>query len=363
MGNITVELGGRSYPIIIRDGMLPSIGPRMHRLGLRGRAAVVTNALVGGLYGKTVMGSLKDAGFDAVRITLPDGEEYKNVEAVGMVYDGLVAHRMERTSPVVALGGGVIGDIAGFAAATYLRGTPYIQVPTTLLAQVDSSVGGKTGVNHPMGKNLIGAFHQPRAVFTDPAVLKTLDERQLRAGAAEVIKYGVILDEALFAFMEANAGRIFASVSPLSMAIERSCRIKAGVVSVDEREGGLRAILNFGHTFGHAIENIAGYGALVHGEAVAIGMCMAAELSVSLGLCAPDAARRIRSLAAALGLPVHPPDIAPGAFMAALRMDKKVSSGVIRFILPTSIGKVVIREVDERDIKLAIRKSLRDSAR
>lgn len=347
---VKVELGDRSYSIIIKDGALGDCGHRLKKLGLKGRAALVTNPLVNRLYGRRVKASLKEAGFDTIVIILPDGEEYKTLDTAALVYDGLVDHSIERTSPVVALGGGVIGDIAGFAAATYLRGVPLIQVPTTLLAQVDSSVGGKTGVNHFKGKNLIGAFYQPEAVFIDPMVLKTLDSRQLRAGMAEVIKYGVIVDERLFAFLEANAGKMSACGRPLAKAIERSCRIKAGVVSADEHEGGLRAILNFGHTFGHAIEVVSGYGRYLHGEAVAIGMCMAAELSVELGLCDGLVAARISALVAAYGLPVHAPDIPVDSILRSLRLDKKVASGAIRFILPTGIGGVVIQKVDEKDI-------------
>jgi len=347
---VNVELGDRSYPIIIKDGTLGAIGAHLKKLGLKGRVALVTNGRVGALYGRPVTASLMKAGLDAFVITLPDGEAYKTLASAERIYDGLVRHRMERSSPVVALGGGVIGDIAGFVAATFLRGLPYIQVPTTLLAQVDSSVGGKTGVNHAKGKNLIGAFHQPMAVFIDPLVLKTLDPRQLRAGLAEVIKYGAIVDESLFAFLETNAGRLTPGARPLTKAIERSCRIKAAVVSADEREAGLRAILNFGHTFGHAIEASAGYGRYLHGEAVAIGMCMAAGLSVELGVCAEPAAARITALVAACGLPTRAHDIPAGLVMRALRLDKKVASGAIRFILPTGIGGVVMRKVEERDI-------------
>ena len=347
---VKVELGDRSYIITIKDGALCGCGQRLKKLGFKGRVALVTNPLVNRLYGKAVKTSLKEAGFDTTVIILPDGEEYKTLDTTAIIYDGLIAHRMERSSPVLALGGGVIGDIAGFAAATYLRGVPFIQIPTTLLAQVDSSVGGKTGVNHTKGKNLIGAFYQPEAVFIDPVVLKTLDKRQFCAGMAEVIKYGVIVDESLFAFLETNAGRMSAGGRPLAKAIERSCRIKAGVVSVDEHEAGLRAILNFGHTFGHAIEVVSGYGRYLHGEAVAIGMCMAAGLSVELGLCDAATSRRISGLVAAYGLPVLAPDIPADAVFRSLRLDKKVASGEIRFVLPTAIGSVVIQKVAEKDI-------------
>ncbi|MBI5886467.1 MAG: 3-dehydroquinate synthase [Deltaproteobacteria bacterium] len=357
---VNVDLGDRSYPIIIKDGALGTIGAHLKKLGLKGRAALVTNRRVGALYAQTVIASLSEAGLDPFVITLPDGEGYKTLECAQRIYDGLIRHRMERTSPVVALGGGVIGDMAGFAAATFLRGVPYIQAPTTLLAQVDSSVGGKTGVNHPRGKNLIGAFHQPKAVFIDPLVLKTLAPRQLRAGLAEVIKYGVIVDEGFFAYLEANVERLLTPGSgPLAKAIERSCRIKAGVVSADEREGGLRAILNFGHTFGHAIETGAGYGRYLHGEAVAVGMCMVAGFSAELGLCPEPDAARIIALVEACGLPARARDIPVGVVMRSLRLDKKVASGAIRFILSTGIGGVVMRKVDERDISRFYRRFMR----
>ncbi|MEK7773341.1 MAG: 3-dehydroquinate synthase, partial [Deltaproteobacteria bacterium] len=279
MHTIRVELGQRSYPIHIERGLLSSIGTRLNDLGFKGRAAVVTNPRVGGLYAKAVCGALEAAGVVPAVITVPDGEEYKTLKEASKVYDGLIERMMERSSPVIALGGGVIGDLAGFVAATYLRGVPFIQIPTTLLAQVDSSVGGKTAVNHPKGKNLIGAFYQPRAVFIDPDALKTLDAREMRAGLAEVIKYGVIWDEGFFSFLEKNAEKLLTPGDELITAIEMSCRIKAEVVGLDETESGLRSILNFGHTFAHAIEALSGYGTFKHGEAVAIGMHMAARFS------------------------------------------------------------------------------------
>lgn len=350
MRTVRVELGERSYDISIERGILKEAGPMMKALGLKGSAAIVTNPTVAALYGDTVVRSLEAAGFKPSVITVPDGEEYKSLEEAGRVFDSLIEGRFERTSPIVALGGGVIGDLAGFVAATYLRGVPFIQVPTTLLSQVDSSVGGKTAVNHPRGKNLIGAFYQPRAVFIDPDVLKTLDAREVRAGLAEVIKYGVIWDSSFFSFLEENAGRLLEPGEEIIKAIEKSCAIKAEVVGKDEREEGLRAILNFGHTFGHAIEALSGYGTFRHGEAVAIGMAMAAALSAKLGGCA-ECAPRITALLKRLGMPSDPPSISALPFLEAMKLDKKVSSGRIRFVLASKMGEVFLREVGEDVLK------------
>jgi 3-dehydroquinate synthase len=350
MRTVRVELGERSYDISIERGILKDVGPMTAALGLKGRAALVTNPTVNALYGDIVVKSLEAAGFKTVVITVPDGEEYKSLEEAGKVFDALIEGRFERSSPIVALGGGVIGDMAGFVAATYLRGVPFVQVPTTLLSQVDSSVGGKTAVNHPKGKNLIGAFYQPRAVFIDPDVLKTLDERELRAGLAEVIKYGVIWDKEFFGFLEQNAGKLLEPGEEIIKAIEKSCAIKAEVVGKDEREEGLRAILNFGHTFGHAIEALSGYGTFRHGEAVAIGMAMAAALSAKLGGCV-ECAPRITALLKKLGMPFAPPAIGAESFIDAMRLDKKVSSGRIRFILASEMGKVFLKEVGEEVLR------------
>ncbi|MDP2689124.1 MAG: 3-dehydroquinate synthase [Deltaproteobacteria bacterium] len=351
MRTINVELGSRTYPIVMENGLLDGIGARVAGLGFTGKAAVVTNPAVYELYGDRVVKNLVSAGLAPVVIKVPDGEEYKNLNEASAVYDALIGHRMERNSPIIALGGGVIGDMAGFVAATYLRGVPYIQVPTTLLAQVDSSVGGKTAVNHPKGKNLIGAFYQPKAVFIDPWTLHTLEPRELKAGLAEVVKYGVIWDEGFFSFLEANAEGLLKPGSPeLSRAIERSCEIKAEVVGRDETEQDLRAILNFGHTFGHAIEALTGYGAFKHGEAVAMGMALAAELSSILGLCGARDGDRIKGLLRSLGLPSEQPGLSGEAFISSMRLDKKVSASRLRFVLVSTIGKVVIKEVEEADI-------------
>lgn len=351
MRTIQVDLGERSYPIIIKNGIISEVGSNLKEMGFSGRAAVVTNPLVERLYAKAVVGSLDAAGFDTAVITVPDGEEFKTLKEVSVIYDRLVNHRMERLSPVVALGGGVIGDMAGFAAATYQRGVPLVQVPTTLLSQVDSSVGGKTAVNHPAGKNLIGAFYQPKAVFIDPDTLKTLDERELRGGLAEVVKYGVIWDTEFFEFLEANAKALFKCGFELIRAIEASCKAKAAVVAKDETEKGLRAILNFGHTFGHAVEKAAGYGAFRHGEAVAIGMALAARLSVKLGLCEKGLDKRICALLESLGLPVSLPDLPADALITAMKHDKKVAGGAMRFVLVKGLGKVFLQDVKEEEIR------------
>lgn len=351
MSTITVELKERSYPIVIEDGLVSSVGEMMRGAGFSGRVAVVTNDRVSGLYGERLGAGLEEAGFSPVVITIGDGEEYKNLDTVSTIYDRLIENHFERQSPIVALGGGVVGDIAGFAAATYLRGVPFIQVPTTLLAQVDSSVGGKTGVNHPSGKNLIGAFYQPRAVYIDPQVLATLEEREMRAGLAEVVKYGVIWDSGFFEYLEEKAERLLEPSAELARAIERSCEIKAEVVGQDELESGLRSILNFGHTFGHAIETQSGYGTFKHGEAVSVGMIMAADFSFMLGLCAGEVKTRLRSLLSALGLPVNPPALSANLLMGSMKLDKKVSGAKLRFVLAEGIGGVVLKEVSEEELK------------
>jgi len=351
MRTINVELGQRSYPIMIKNGLLSEVGARLSDLDFKGKVAVVTNQLVGDLYAGDLLKTLKDAGFSPCLITLPDGEEYKTLEVASTVYDALIENRMERNSPIVALGGGVIGDLTGFVAATYLRGVPYIQVPTTLLSQVDSSVGGKTAVNHPKGKNLIGAFYQPRAVFIDPEVLKTLEEREVRAGLAEVIKYGIIWDANFFAFLEENAARLVSPGAELTKAIERSCEIKAEVVGADETEQGVRAVLNLGHTFAHAIESLSGYGTYKHGEAVGIGMVLAARFSATLGLCDDAVVQRVRALVSAVGLGTEPPKFTPDAWVESMKLDKKVSSEAMRFVLIKNIGTVTVDQVGEKELR------------
>jgi 3-dehydroquinate synthase len=348
----------RSYLIVVERGILDSVGERVKEACPQAqRCVVITNPTVGALYLERLVDSLKASGITAVTIEVPDGEKYKNLTEISSVYDRLLTKRLERSSPVVALGGGVIGDMAGFVAATYLRGVPFIQIPTTLLAQVDSSVGGKTGVNHALGKNLIGAFYQPRGVFIDPQLLSTLEGRELKAGLAEVVKYGVIRDEPFLSFLEANVDALLALDSDaVAYVIERSCNIKAEVVANDELEAGLRAILNFGHTFGHAIEAITNYKEFRHGEGVAIGMVMAADLAAALGMADETLARRIEKLLIAFGLPVRMPEtISMDVLISALSLDKKVKDGAIRFILPEQAGKVVLKEVSEVELRANIK--------
>jgi len=343
MQRVHVALGARSYSILIGPDLLGNLGKHARKLKLGQRCAIITDVNVGAKYAPVATRSLEAAGFQPVTITLPAGEKTKSVKSLAQCYDGLAAHRLERKSFVVALGGGVIGDLAGFAAASYLRGIPFIQVPTTLLAQVDSSVGGKTGINLPAGKNLAGAFYQPRLVICDLTTLETLPERELRAGLAEVIKYGIIYDAAFFRRLEKEIDTALArNPAVLAKIIARCCQIKADVVSQDETETGLRAILNFGHTIGHAIENSAGYGKYLHGEAISIGQVFAARLSQRLHGMADKDSRRIEALLARAGLPTHATFTAAQKqrLFAAMKLDKKVSAGEIKFVLARKIGEV-----------------------
>lgn len=342
MQTLTVELGERSYPIHVGNRLLHEASLILPHLALP-RVAVVTNTTVGPLWLDTLRDTLTAAGVEVLPIVLPDGEQYKNMETLGRIYDALLGARMERKSTLIALGGGVIGDLTGFAAATYLRGVPFIQVPTTLLAQVDSSVGGKTGINHPLGKNMIGAFYQPRLVLADTDTLSTLPDRELSAGLAEVIKYGLIRDGEFFAWLEANMERLLArDAEALTFAILRSCRNKAEVVAADEREGGLRAILNLGHTFGHAIEAGLGFGVWLHGEAVAAGMVLAADLSMRLGWLAESDVERVRALVRRARLPDQAPDLGFDRYLDLMGLDKKVEGGRIRFVLLRRLGEAVV---------------------
>ncbi len=345
MASITVQLGPQSYTISIESGILADVGEQCCKAGLAGRAAVVTNPTVAALYAATVTGSLAAAGFQPLLIEIPDGEIYKTSQTLNMVYDKLIEGGFDRRCFIVALGGGVVGDLAGFAAATFLRGIPFVQVPTTLLAQVDSSVGGKTGIDHPRGKNLIGAFHQPRLVLADVATLATLPEREYRAGLAEVVKYGVVLDRQFFELLEHNIAGLRSRDQALIVAVvARCCALKAWVVEQDEHEAGLRAVLNYGHTLGHAFEALAGFDGLVHGEAVSIGMVLAARISVSQGVCASDEQARIIALLAALGLPTEPPVVGHDELIDALTTDKKNRAGVIRYICNQGLGAHAVRE-------------------
>jgi 3-dehydroquinate synthase len=341
MRTLTVNFGERSYPIYVGEDLLSQTGEILRRAGLGKKVGIVTDAKVGELYLKPVEESLRRAGFSVTVVSLPEGEEHKNLEAVSAIYDRLIRERFERGSFLLALGGGVVGDITGFAAATFLRGISYVQVPTTLLAQVDSSVGGKTGVNHKEGKNLIGAFHQPRLVLIDVAALGSLPRRELAAGLAEVIKYGIIADPRLFSFLEAEMENLLAlQTAALTEVIAASCAIKAKIVEKDERESEYRAVLNFGHTVGHALESATGYERYLHGEAVAIGMIQAAAISVRRGLCDQDSFERIRRLIAKAGLPTEiAPRVEPEELIQCMEVDKKSEGGKIKFVLCEGIGK------------------------
>jgi 3-dehydroquinate synthase len=340
---VQVPLGNRSYQIKVGGGLLPRLGVECAQLKLGQRCAVITDSNVGRHFAQAALKSLSASGFQPVLITVPAGEKSKRIAMVEKCYDQLAAHRLERKSFIVALGGGVVGDLAGFVAATYLRGIPFVQVPTTLLAQVDSSVGGKTGVNLKAGKNLVGAFYQPQLVLCDLDALKTLPKREYISGLAEVIKYGVIYDAVLFAQLERNLPKLLQrEATTLRNVIARCCEIKADVVGQDETESGLRAILNFGHTIGHAIENSSGYGKFLHGEAIAIGQVAAARLSQKIiGLPSGDGGR-IEKLFVQAGLPVKLKlnAVRRKKLFAAMTLDKKVSGGEIKFVLAEKIGRV-----------------------
>lgn len=342
MLTLEVDLGSRSYPIYIGAGLLARPELIADRLPQK-RAAIITNSTIAPLYLAPFRRALEGCGVGVVPITLPDGESYKSWDTLNRILDALIEQRCERNTALIALGGGVIGDLAGFAAAIYLRGVPYIQVPTTLLAQVDSAVGGKTAINHPGGKNLVGAFYQPLAVVSDTDTLATLPPRELAAGLAEVVKYGLIRDPAFFDWLEANMARL-ARHEPeaLAYAIERSCVNKAEVVALDEREGGPRALLNFGHTFAHAIEAGTGYGTWLHGEAVGAGMLLAARLSQRLGLLAAQDVKRLAAVLQGAGLPLEPPALETERFLELMGHDKKVEGGRIRFVLLKRIGEAFV---------------------
>jgi 3-dehydroquinate synthase len=342
MQTLTVDLGERSYPIRIGENLLRQPELIVPALPQK-QVAIVTNVTVAPLYLDVLADGLKEHGVGVVPIVLPDGEQYKNAATLNQIYDALLSNRCERKTTLIALGGGVIGDLTGFAAATYLRGVPFIQVPTTLLAQVDSSVGGKTGINHPLGKNMIGAFYQPRLVLADIATLDTLPDRELSAGIAEVIKYGLIRDAAFFGWLEGNMEKLLArDREALAYAVRRSCENKAEVVAADEREAGGRAALNLGHTFGHAIEAGLGYGNWLHGEAVAAGTVLAADLSRRLGWLEEADVARIRALFARARLPDTAPDLGAATYLELMSLDKKVEAGRIRFVLLRRIGEAVI---------------------
>jgi 3-dehydroquinate synthase len=342
MQTLTVELGDRSYSIHIGQNLLSRadlIVPHLKRK----QVAVVTNTTVEPLYLEKLAEPLRAHGVTVLPIILPDGEQYKNSETLNLIYDALLSNRCERNTTLIALGGGVVGDMTGYAAATFLRGVPFIQIPTTLLSQVDSSVGGKTGINHPLGKNMIGAFYQPQLVLADTDTLNTLPDRELSAGIAEVIKYGLIRDPDFFAWLETNMSLLRArNPQAMAYAIYRSCQNKATVVAADEKENGERALLNLGHTFGHAIENGMGYGVWLHGEGVAAGTMLAADLSRRMGwLSAADVERIERSFQSG-GLPTKAPALGVEKYLDLMGLDKKVADGKIRLILLKSIGKAVM---------------------
>ena len=348
MEKINVSLAERSYSILIGSNFLDNFGQELSQLNFPKRIAVVSNPTVNNLYGSIIGVSLENAGFITEQFNIPDGESFKSLETLQSIYDFLLENEFDRGCGLVALGGGVVGDIAGFSAATFLRGIPYVQVPTTLLAQVDSSVGGKTAVNHPLGKNLIGAFYQPEMVFIDIDTLNTLEHRDLSAGLAEVIKYGVISDSNFFCWLEDNVTNL-KNRKPESIiyAVRRSCQIKAEIVALDEREGTVRAHLNYGHTFGHAIEKLAGYGQFKHGEAVSVGMIVAAKISARQGFCSQQDVQRLTDLLSAFDLPVTPPDFSLEEYVVAMQKDKKVKQGVLTLVLNRGIGDCFLFKIDD----------------
>jgi 3-dehydroquinate synthase len=350
---VTVALGDRSYEIVIGRGLIDDSSA--WQPASSATAMVVTNPIVGPLYRQRLERALQSVHRQIFHVELPDGEEHKDWMALNTAFDALLRAGCDRDTTVYALGGGVVGDIAGFAAACFMRGIAYVQVPTTLLAQVDSSVGGKTAINHPLGKNMIGAFHQPQRVVCDLDTLATLPERELRAGLAEVVKYGPIADWAFFEWLERHASELAArDPGALQQAVVRSCEVKADVVSRDEREGGLRAILNFGHTFGHAIEVGLGYGTWLHGEAVAAGMVVAAQLSADLSLIDRDVVDRLVALLARFGLPTNPPRLGADRYVALMRHDKKAQAGELRFTLLAGRGRAVLQRAPEAAVRGAL---------
>lgn len=355
MKTLEVLLGERSYPIYIGAGIISRIGGLIEEMPLGEKVMVVSNRTVGVLYADILRDSLTEARKKVRLVLIEDGEQHKTLATAQYLYDQAFAAGLDRRCPIIALGGGVVGDLAGFVAATYLRGLPFIQVPTTVLAQVDSSVGGKVAVNHPQGKNIIGAFYQPACVLADVNLPRTLPQREWSSGLAEVIKYGVISDAGFFAWLEKNIDRL-ADAAPdrLSYVVEQSCRIKAGIVALDEKESGLRAVLNFGHTVGHAVETLSGYGRYTHGEAVSIGMVAAAKVAVTMELFSAAQLARLAGLLKKAGLPLDiPPDLKPERLLEALYHDKKAVDGNLTFVLPTDIGRVMIN--NNVDPKLVIK--------
>jgi len=353
---LTVALGDRAYPIHLGTGILPQLAEMVRKSGVAGTIGIVTDSNVGPLYGDQVSAALQAAGFKTVLHTTPAGEPHKRMSTVEAICGTFLEGGLDRTSLIVALGGGVVGDVAGYVAASFMRGIPFIQVPTTIVAQVDSSVGGKTGVNHPLGKNTIGAFHQPLGVLIDMTLLQSLPERELRAGLAEAIKHGIIADEGLFQFMEDHAAKILAKdQEALAVPILKSCEIKSAVVAADEKEHGARANLNYGHTFGHAIESVTRYETFLHGEAIALGMVAAGALSRELGLVDDGFVTRQRAIFEAYGLPVTWKELPMDDVIQAMQKDKKVRAGTLKFIVADRMGHVIHRtDVTEAQVRVAL---------
>jgi 3-dehydroquinate synthase len=340
MHDIPVSLGARSYRILVDPGLTRRVGTELARLGVGSKVALFSDTAILARHGDRVRESLSQAGFEVATVELPEGESAKTLEIAGRAWDALIAAGLDRGSTVVALGGGAVGDLAGFVAATFMRGVNFVQIPTTLLGQVDASIGGKTAIDHPRGKNMIGAFHQPRLVLVDPAVLTTLPEREYRSGLAEVIKHGIVLDAAYFADLEASRGPLLErELGTLTRVVAGSCRLKAHVVERDEQEADLRAVLNYGHTIGHAVETVTGYARWTHGEAVSLGMAAEARLAERLGLAGAQTTRRQVDLLSAVGLPVRGSGASPVAVLDALGRDKKSRNGRVPFVLAPEIGR------------------------
>lgn len=359
METVRVELGSRSYDIYIAHGLIERAGHILSGIIPNKHIAIITNATIAPLYLEPLIEALNAHGFKTGKIILPDGEQFKTLDSMRVIYDQLLGLELDRSCCLIALGGGVIGDMTGFAAATFLRGIPFVQIPTTLLAQVDSSVGGKTGVNLPGGKNMVGAFNQPAAVLIDPLVLGTLPSRELRAGMAEVIKYGIISDPGFFAFLEESMHSVLQlDAETVSMVIRKCCLNKADITAQDETEKGIRAYLNYGHTLGHAVETLTGYSRFLHGEAVAIGMLAAAQLSRALGFCEPEDVGRIDALIKSAGLPVTIPPFPISDYLQAMLKDKKKTGSIINVVLMKRIGDVFLQPVSQDQLQVFLNGAL-----
>ncbi len=363
---VRVRLGDRSYTVTVAEGVAGEAGARLRRLlgNAPKSAMIVSNDTVWSLYGDRVLSGFERAGFRVVRHLVGEGERFKRLAEVERAVGAAAGAELERSEPIVALGGGVVGDLAGLVSALYMRGTPFVQIPTTVLAQIDSSVGGKVAVNHPAGKNLIGAFHQPAAVYADPETLATLPRRELRAGLYEAVKYGVLADARLFEWIERKLPRLVAAdAADLARLAERCCRIKARVVEADERESGVRRFLNLGHTAGHALESVTRYRRFSHGEAVGYGLEVAAELAADVGMLGRDDAARVRALVRRVGARPRASDLSADALVEAMRHDKKRAGGSVGFVLPLAVGRVeFVPRVDERAVRRALARALRPDA-